>query len=278
MMQSSLNTKSWGDEEFEEETKDYETPVDENGIKYCYQFKTNDEGKKVRIVRKVRVSKNVKKVNKRVEERRQRWKKFGKVAGVEGIEPGATYRGDEVYLVLGEHEKLERERQEQEKRDKKELEELYTSLIVEGRRPAPLGGPTAPWRPTFGKMGSDRTAAPTTAGPTGRSPSAGAYVPPHKINRPFGSPEATDEETTTTLRVTNLSDETTENDLMEMFRDFGNVARVYLVRDKENNTSRGFAFVTFQMRSNAQAAMDKLNGTGWDHLILSIEWAKPSVK
>jgi len=127
-------------------------------------------------------------------------------------------------------------------------------------------------------VGNDRTTTPTiTTGPAGRLPSAGAYVPPHK-NRPFGSPEATDEETTTTLRVTNLSDETSENDLMEMFRDFGNVARVYLVRDKENNTSRGFAFVTFQLRSNAQAAMDKLNGTGWDHLILSIEWAKPSVK
>jgi len=203
-------------------------------------------------------------------------KKFGKVAGVEGIEPGATYRGDEVYLVLGEHEKLERERQEQEKKDKKELEELFNSLIVEGRRPVPLGGPTAPWRPTaFGRSGAgSSTQAPTTS-TTGRPTTAGAYVPPHK-NKPFSSD--TDEENTTTLRVTNLSDETNENDLMEMFRDFGNVARVYLVRDKENNTSRGFAFVTFQSRSCAQAAMEKLNGTGWDHLILSIEWAKPSVK
>lgn len=111
------------------------------------------------------------------------------------------------------------------------------------------------------------------------------------------------EENTTTLRVTNLSDETSENDLSEMFRDFGNVSRVYLVRDKETNQSRGFAFVTFQSRryvpenedrmkgverkidildsnfcGNAEAAMNKLNGTGWDHLILSIEWAKPSVK
>lgn len=56
------------------------------------------------------------------------------------------------------------------------------------------------------------------------------------------------EENTTTLRVTNLSDETSENDLSEMFRDFGNVSRVYLVRDKETNQSRGFAFVTFQSR------------------------------
>jgi hypothetical protein len=41
----AASNKSWGDEEFEEETKDYETPVDENGIKYSYQFKTNEDGK-----------------------------------------------------------------------------------------------------------------------------------------------------------------------------------------------------------------------------------------
>jgi hypothetical protein len=269
------NNKSWGDEEFEEETntKDYETPVDENGIKYSYQFKTNEDGKKIRITRKIYVSKNVKKVNKRVEERRQRWKKFGRAAGVEGIDMGSTYRGDEVYLVLGEHEKLERERQEQEKKDKKELEELYNSLIVEGRRPAmPLGGPSAPWRPTL-RPGSSTT----TTSPTGRTPTAGAYVPPHK-SRPGGPDVTPDEENTTTLRITNLSDETTENDLMEMFRDYGSIARVYLVRDKESNTSRGFAFVTFTNRSDAQRAMVAKNGTGWDHLILSIEWARPSTK
>jgi hypothetical protein len=102
----SLANKSWGDEEFEEDLKDHETQVDENGIKYSYTFKVNEDGKKVRVTKTIRVSKTVKKVNKRVEERRQRWKKFGKVAGVEGIEPGATYRGDDVYLVFGEHEKV----------------------------------------------------------------------------------------------------------------------------------------------------------------------------
>jgi RNA recognition motif-containing protein len=35
---------------------------------------------------------------------------------------------------------------------------------------------------------------------------------------------------------------------MEMFRNYGPPQRVYLVRDKEYNTSRGFAFVTFTTR------------------------------
>jgi len=268
-------SKAWADEEFEEITEetDYETTPDESGIKLSYQFKTNGDGRRVKITKKILVQKTEKKVHRRVVERKKGWKKFGKVAGVEGIEPGASYRGDDVCLVLGEHEKMERERQEQEKKDKKELEELYNSLIVEGKRPVTMGGPTAPWRPLT-------RVAPTstpTVGRGGGTPSADVYVPPHK-NRPFGSPEATDEETTTTLRVTNLSDETTENDLLEMFRDYGVVTRVYLVKDKETNVSRGFAFVTFANRRDAQAAMDKLNGYGWNHLILSIEWAKPSIK
>jgi len=80
------------------------------------------------------------------------------------------------------------------------------------------------------------------------------------------------------LRVTNLSDETTEQDLREMFGQYGTVTRVYLVRDKEHNISRGFAFVTFSNRRDAEIAMNKLNGKGWDHLILNIEWARPSNK
>lgn len=46
----------------------------------------------------------------------------------------------------------------------------------------PLGGPSAPWRPTggFGRP-SLQTAPPTVAG---RTPTAGAYVPPHKTGRP----------------------------------------------------------------------------------------------
>jgi translation initiation factor 3 subunit G len=36
--------------------------------------------------------------------------------------------------------------------------------------------------------------------------------------------------------------------------------------------------VSFNHRADAQRAMDRLNGYGYDHLILKLEWAKPSVK
>ena len=75
---------------------------------------------------------------------------------------------------------------------------------------------------------------------------------------------------TATLRVTNISDRTSEQDLRELFARFGRIQRIYLAKDKKTFRSRGFAFVTFHSREDAAHAMDTLQGHG-----LKIEWAKP---
>lgn len=74
-----------------------------------------------------------------------------------------------------------------------------------------------------------------------------------------------------------MSEETRESDLQELFRAFGPIQRVYLAKDRDTQMSRGFAFVTFMRSEDAQRAMDRLAGYGYDHLILQIEWAKPSL-
>ena len=79
-----------------------------------------------------------------------------------------------------------------------------------------------------------------------------------------------------TIRVTNISDDTTEADLQDLFQPFGRISHVYLAKDKETMISRGFAFVSFVHREDAAKAMDKLQGFGYDHLILKLEWARPS--
>ena len=79
-----------------------------------------------------------------------------------------------------------------------------------------------------------------------------------------------------TIRVTNISEDTSEADLQELFQPFGRISRVYLAKDKETMQSRGFAFVSFVHREDAAKAMDKLQGYGYDHLILKLEWARPS--
>ena len=114
----------------------------------------------------------------------------------------------------------------------------------------------------------------------------GAYVPPNKRagavqnagsaggGRKFEPRFGQKEEYT--IRVTNLPEEATENDLKELFKPFGNVSRVFLAKDKNTQQSRGFAFVTFLHKDDAQRAIIGVDNFGYHHLILKVEWAKPS--
>jgi translation initiation factor 3 subunit G len=77
------------------------------------------------------------------------------------------------------------------------------------------------------------------------------------------------------VRVTNLSEDTREADLQELFRPFGSVTRVYVAFNRETGESRGFAFVNFANREDGQRAINKLDGYGYDNLILRVEWAAP---
>ena len=119
----------------------------------------------------------------------------------------------------------------------------------------------------------------STAAEPAPAPTPGKYVPPSMRTRgpgeslPHGS-GAISREDLPTLRVTNISEETQENDLRELFGTFGRVARVYVGRDRETGIGKGFAFVSFDDRLNAVKAMEKLNGKGYDNLILSVQWSR----
>jgi RNA recognition motif-containing protein len=52
---------------------------------------------------------------------------------------------------------------------------------------------------------------------------------------------------------------------------------VYVGRDRETGAGKGFAFVSFEDRANAQKAMEKVNGLGYDNLILSVQWSRKSI-
>ncbi|XP_023215637.1 eukaryotic translation initiation factor 3 subunit G-like [Centruroides sculpturatus] len=109
---------------------------------------------------------------------------------------------------------------------------------------------------------------------------AGKYVPPimrEGANRRGESmtPSRTRDETAT-IRVTNLSEDVRDSDLQELFRPFGSIARIYLAKDKATGHSKGFAFINFHRREDAAHAISSVNGFGYDNLILSVEWAKPS--
>lgn len=77
-----------------------------------------------------------------------------------------------------------------------------------------------------------------------------------------------------TIRVSNLPEYTTDEELGLLFGRVGQVVRTYLARHKETNVSKGFAFITFKNRSDAETAVNELHKKGFQNVLLNIEWAK----
>ena len=62
------------------------------------------------------------------------------------------------------------------------------------------------------------------------------------------------------LLVRNLAKATTEEKLLNLFKEHGSVQSCNLVLDKESGTSKGFAFVEMPKVGEAKAAIKQLNG------------------
>ena len=62
------------------------------------------------------------------------------------------------------------------------------------------------------------------------------------------------------LKVDNLTYRTTPEDLRRAFEKYGDVGDVYIPRDRFSRESRGFAFVRFFDRRDAEDAMDSMDG------------------
>ena len=62
------------------------------------------------------------------------------------------------------------------------------------------------------------------------------------------------------IYVGNLSYQTTEDELRDLFAEFGDVVSAKLIADKFTGQSKGFGFVEMSNNSEAQKAMDELNG------------------
>ncbi|CAN5186522.1 hypothetical protein BH20VER2_BH20VER2_01430 [soil metagenome] len=62
------------------------------------------------------------------------------------------------------------------------------------------------------------------------------------------------------LYVGNLSFDTTENDLQDLFEQHGKVTEVALINDRATGRSRGFGFVTMADATEGTAAMNAFNG------------------
>ncbi|MDC3267034.1 MAG: RNA recognition motif domain-containing protein [Candidatus Rariloculaceae bacterium] len=77
------------------------------------------------------------------------------------------------------------------------------------------------------------------------------------------------------LYVGNLPYSAGESDLESKFSAYGTVESTNLIIDRNTGRSKGFAFVELASDSEAQAAIEGLNGTDYDGRPMTVNEAKP---
>jgi cold-inducible RNA-binding protein len=77
------------------------------------------------------------------------------------------------------------------------------------------------------------------------------------------------------LYVGNLSFDSTEADLQDLFEQFGTVKETHLISDRETGRSRGFGFVTMGSKSEGEAAIAALHGKQVGGRSLTVNEARP---
>jgi RNA recognition motif-containing protein len=77
------------------------------------------------------------------------------------------------------------------------------------------------------------------------------------------------------IYVGNLSFDASEESIRQLFEPFGQVSSITIIKDKYSGQSRGFGFVEMPDRTQAQAAIEGLNGKEVLGRQLSVNEARP---
>ena len=314
----------------------HETEVDVNGHKTITTYRSDESGKKFKMVRVVKVTKKTTKMHKGVLERRK-WPKFGEVKGNKPGFQGLGYTDGHTCLdasdqTLDMTPKLVVAEEANESATRAFEKMNVTSFEAWRPKQRGEGEMLDEGAGRFGAGGGDLSGLGGGGGGGGLAALAAAqeakiggggsgYVPPSMRNADGTRNEALvgampERDDSCTVRVSNLSEDVKDQDLRELFRRFGAIQRIYLAKDRETQQSRGalplaranqaspphshsslprrhpasrrptpslppprhagFAFINFYQKEDAAAAIAKLDGHGYDHLILSVSWANPS--
>ncbi|CAL8103880.1 unnamed protein product [Calicophoron daubneyi] len=277
------------DENHEEELPPVEVSVNpELGIKTVIQHYFNEDGDLIKETKQYLTEKRL--VASHIAERKK-WKKYG---AAQNDPPGGnsanTYPADNVTMQIVQTRQPEQEQEKQEeeenlkvksrlqpslcryckgshfshkcpnKSDMEAMQLLREKLKAKDVTEEPSKEPTEPVAPTTSRR----------------------YVPPALRDAANASATSTSLGTEKrpfeghTVRVTNLPSETTGDDLKTLFSPFGHVIRIYPAKDKLTQQNRGFAFISYAMEEEARAAIYSVNGLRHNHVVLKVDWAKPS--
>lgn len=292
-MASSKKPSAWADEVDEDEGLPApEIIANPDGTKTIISYRINpDTNKKVKVTQKVKEVKRQERVDHSVAERKK-WAKYGaERSSPAGPNVNTTTVEPELQFKLGlKPSKAEEEAAKAAAKATEPTPEAKIACRICGGEHFTS---RCPYKDTLGPVDATATAGgtggteekpkeePAAADAGGKGGSS--YVPPHlragarasdRAGAGAGGSNFGERDDSTTLRVSNLSEDITEDELRGLFSRFGRIARCHLVRDRETGRNRGFAFVCYDDRADADRAAQKLNGYGLDNLIMRVEFSK----
>ncbi|KAK0629961.1 translation initiation factor 3, RNA-binding subunit [Bombardia bombarda] len=265
--------------------------TNKDGSTTIIEYRYNDNGQKVKTTRRIRFITHREVVNPRVAERKS-WPKFGQSAkDGNGPAPDTTSVGENIIFkpsinwrkdAKDESKDPNAQAMKDKLKDKKVKCRICNGEHFTARCPykdtmAPIGEAADV---AAGGMddGGDPALASVGAAGAGKK---GSYVPPAlrgaggaKGESMSGGSKYGERDDLATLRVTNVSEMAEEGELRDMFERFGRVTRVFLAKDRDTGMAKGFAFISFADREDAVKACNKMDGWGFKHLILRVEFAK----
>jgi RNA recognition motif-containing protein len=77
------------------------------------------------------------------------------------------------------------------------------------------------------------------------------------------------------IYVGNLSYETTEDELRDLFEEFGTIVEVSIIKDRETGRSKGFGFVEMEEDAGAEKAIKELDGNSVNGRNVTVNQARP---
>jgi len=77
------------------------------------------------------------------------------------------------------------------------------------------------------------------------------------------------------IYVGNMSYDTSEDELRQVFEEFGTVESVKIIFDRNTDRSKGFGFLDMDDNDAAKSAIAKLNGTELDGRTIKVNEARP---
>ena len=77
------------------------------------------------------------------------------------------------------------------------------------------------------------------------------------------------------LYISNLSYNISDEDLRQLFADYGEITSAKVIMDRETGRSRGFGFVELSDDELAKKAIEELNQASYDGKVINITEARP---